>query len=179
MNQVPKFVSVVLLIAITVLTACPHSSQHVDLPGSGAVYEKEFLTWFVRYHQDQDRFVQPCAQKDGIRQELRNFCAEADRQHSERIDRMRTWLSTWYQTDLPEPEPYPLWVGTLKGQGFEREFLREYLEHHDEGVEQTAKCASKAVHPELRELCGHINPLQRKTGEQLKRWRCEWFKDCD
>jgi hypothetical protein len=30
----------------------------------------------------------------------------------------------------------------------------------------------------LRELCGRINPLQKKTGEQLKKWRCQWFKDC-
>ena len=178
MNRIPKLLCAVFLIAIALLSGCTHSAQHVDLPGSGAVYEREFLTWFVRYHQDRDRFVQPCAQKSGIREELRNFCAEADRQHTERMERMRTWLSTWYQTELPHPEPYPLWVSGLQGAEFEREFLKEYLEHHAEGVEQTAKCASKAVHPELRDLCARINPVQKKTGEQLKRWRCEWFKDC-
>ncbi len=167
-----------VFIPLAALVGCAHSARHVDLPGLGAAYEKEFLTWLVRYHQDQDRMTQPCAQKNTIRQELRNFCIEADRQHTERIDRMRAWLSTWYQTDLPRPEPYPLWLASLNGPEFEREFLKEYLEHHDEGVEQTATCASKAVHPELRELCARINPAQRKTEAQLKRWRCQWFGDC-
>ena len=166
------------VILISGLLGCAHSPQHVEIPGSGATYEKEMLKWLVTYHEDQDRFIQPCGQKDDIRQELRNFCIESDRQHAERMDRMRTWLQNWYQTDLPRGDTYPLWVGTLKGQEFEREFLKEYLEHHAEGIEQTAKCVSKAVHPELRELCARINPAQKKTGEQLKQWRCEWFKEC-
>jgi uncharacterized protein (DUF305 family) len=167
-----------LLSMFVAMIGCAHSAQHVEIPGTGAAYEKEMLKWLVTFHKDQDRMTQPCAQKDDIRQELRNFCIETDRQHTERMERMRSWLQDWYQTELPRGDPYPLWVGSLKGQEFEREFLKEYLEHHDEGVEQTAKCASKAVHPELRELCARINPAQKKTGEQLKRWRCEWFKDC-
>lgn len=70
MNRIPKLLCAVPLIAIVALSGCAHSAQHVDLPGSGAVYEKEFLTWFVRYHQDQDRFIQPCAQKKAS---TRNF----------------------------------------------------------------------------------------------------------
>lgn len=175
MSQARKLSLVIMLAA---LTGCAHSSRHVNLPGSGVAYDKKFLTWLVRYHQDQDRMTQPCAQKDNIRQELRNFCTEADRQHTERIERMRAWLSTWYQTELPRAETYPLWLASLTGQEFEREFLKEYLEHHDEGIEQTARCASKAVHPELRGLCSRINPAQKKTDAQLKRWRCEWFKQC-
>ena len=170
-----KAMSVIL---ISSLLGCAHSPQHVDLPGSGAAYEKEFLIWLVTYHEDEDRMTQPCIQKEAIREELRTFCTETDRQHAERIERMRMWLSNWYQKELPKPEPYPLWLGTLKGEEFEREFLKEYLEHHEEGIEQTAKCASKAVHPELRELCARINPSQKKTSAQLKGWRCQWFKDC-
>jgi uncharacterized protein (DUF305 family) len=161
------------------LIGCAHSARHVDLQGAGAAYDREFLTWLVRYHEDEDRMTQPCAQNDTIRQELRNFCVDTDRQHTERIERMRAWLRDRYQADLPRPEPYPLWLASLKGQEFEREFLKEYLEQHDEGIEQTARCASKAVHSELRELCARINPLQRKTAKQLRSWRCEWFKQCD
>lgn len=167
-----------LWFTLTVLVACSHSAQHVNLRASGAVYEKQFLIWFVRYHQDQDRMLQPCAQRADLREQLHEFCVEADRQHTERNERMRMWLSTWYHTDLPRPDPYPLWLATLNGQAFEREFLNEYLEHHDEGVEQTAKCASQAAHQELRDLCARVNPAQKKAGEQLVHWRCEWFKEC-
>lgn len=170
--------TLLLVIAIADLFGCAHRARYVDLPGSGGAYDEAFLTWLVGYHQDQDRMIAPCAQNDTIRQELRNFCMQTDQQHNERIDRMRRWLKDWYKRELPRPDPYPLWLGSLKGEEFEREFFKEYLAQHDEGIKQTAKCASKAVHSELRELCGRINPLQKKTGEQLKTWRCQWFKDC-
>lgn len=75
--------------------------------------------------------------------------ANADQQHNERIERMRRWLKDWYNKDLPRPDRMPLWLGTLKGQEFEREFFKEYLAQVDEGIEQTAKCAAKAVHPRV------------------------------
>jgi uncharacterized protein (DUF305 family) len=168
-----------LLVMITAgLIGCAHRATHVDLPSSGSAYEEAFLTWLVRYHQDQDRMIAPCVQNDTIRQELRNFCAQTDQQHNQRIERMRNWLKSWYRKELPSPDPYPLWLGSLKGQEFEREFFREYLAQHAEGIEQTAKCAKKAMHPELRELCGRINPLQKKRDQQLRAWRCQWFKEC-
>lgn len=167
------------VIVISGLLGCAHSPQHVNLPGSGAAYDEAFLTWLVTYHEDQDRKTAPCAENDTIRQELRNFCAQADQQHNERIEHMGRWLKDWYNKDLPRPDRMPLWLGTLKGQEFEREFFKEYLAQHDEGIEQTAKCAAKAVHPELRELCARINPLQKKTDAQLKAWRCQWFKECN
>lgn len=166
-----------LPLLVAALIGCAHSQAHVDLP-SGAGFDEAYLTWLVHYHEEQDRMTIPCAQNDTIRQELRNFCAQTDQQHAERIERMRTWLKNWYNEDLPRPETLPLWLASLKGEEFEREFFKEYLNEHDEGIEQTAKCAAKAVHPELRGLCARINPLQKKTGAQLRQWRCEWFKDC-
>ena len=167
-----------LVFMISGLLSCAHSARHVDLPSSGTAYDKAYLTWLVQYHEEQDRMTAPCAQNESIRQQLRTFCTQTDQQHSDRIERMRKWLKDWYNEELPRPDPYPLWLASLKGDEFEREFLKEYLAQHDEGVKQTAKCASKAVHPELRELCARINPLQKKTGTQLKAWRCQWFKDC-
>ena len=40
-------------------------------------------------------------------------------------------------------------------------------------------CALGSVyHAELCDLCKRINPQQKKTGAQLKQWRCQWFQDC-
>lgn len=168
-----------LVIATVSLLGCARHPRHVNLPSSGGAYDEEFLRWLVLYHEDQDRMTRPCAENNTIRQELRNFCAQTDRQHNERVERMRSWLKDWYNRELPKPDPYPLWLGSLKGEEFEQEFFKEYLAQHDEGIEQTAKCASEAAHPELRELCARINPLQKKTDAQLRAWRCQWFKECD
>lgn len=166
-----------IVLAFAFCSACVHSTRRKDLP-SGLAYDKALLIWLVQYHQDQDRMITPCSQNETIRPELRTFCSEVDRQHAERLQRMRSWLQQWYQTDLPRPDPFPLWLGSLKGQQFEKEFFKEYLDLHNEGIAQTRKCETKAQHSELRELCARINPLQQRTSEQLKMWRCEWFKAC-
>lgn len=173
-----KKTSMLLASVIAGLCGCAHSPHHVNLPGTPSAYDQAFLTWFVRYHEEQDRMTRPCAQNKTIRQELRDFCAQSDQQHTERLERLRNWLTDWYGKEFPRPDPHPLWLAGLKGQEFEREFFREYLGDHDEGIEQTAKCASTATHTELRELCSRINPAQKKTDKQLRAWQCEWFKEC-
>ena len=167
-----------LILACMVFWSCSRSAghQHVKAPGIG--YDEAFLKWFVKYHSENDRMLGPCEKNETIRAELRNFCAETDKQHEERVERVQSWLKSWYNKELPNTDTLPLWLGTLKGQEFEREFLREYLRNHDEGVEETARCTAQAVHPELRDLCSRINPNQKKTAKQLKHWQCEWFKEC-
>lgn len=177
-RPVMTFVMLLLFALITGLCGCAHSPHHVKLPASPGAFDQAFLTWFVRYHDEQDRMTLPCAHNDTIRKELREFCAQRDLQHAERLERVRHWLKNWYDKDIPRPDPFPLWLAGLKGEEFEREFFREYLGDHDEGIEQTSKCASMASHSELRELCSRINPMQRKTDKQLRAWRCEWFRDC-
>ena len=177
-GSVNKISMLLLVIALAGLSGCAHSPRHVNLPSSRNTYDEALLIWLVNYHQEQDRMTGPCAHKDGIRHELRTFCAQSDQQHAERVERLRRWLSDWSGKELPRADPYPLWLASLKGQDFEREFFKEYLEDHDEGIEQTGKCASMATHVELREFCGRINPAQKKTDKQLRAWRCDWFKDC-
>lgn len=87
-----------------------------DSPNSGNAFnDEEFLIRMAQYHQNQDRIIRPCARNDTIRPELREWCAQSDQQHAERVERMREWLKKWYNKDLPKPDPYPLWLSSLKG----------------------------------------------------------------
>lgn len=133
-------------------------------------YDEEFLRRLVVYHVDQDRKFQPCATKQSIRKELRESCSQADQQHEEQIARMRDWLREWYGRDLQRGDKLPVWLGTLEGEQFERELFKGYLERHREVMGQTAKCSANATHTELRELCGRVNPAQKKTSEKLRKW---------
>ena len=122
MKRISKLSS--LLLFVGMIGCAAHSPAHVDLPSGGA-YDEAFLVWLVHYHEELDRMTGPCARNNTIRQELRNFCTQTDQQHTERIERMRNWLKNWYNDDLPRPDPYPLWLETLKGQDFEREFFKK------------------------------------------------------
>ncbi len=165
--------------ALLLLAGCHGHDVHAEIPGGSEPYDQRFLTWLVNHHNDDDRMVGPCAKNDTIRKELRDFCGSVDQQHRERVERMRTWLKDWYGRDLPHTDNIPLWLGGLKGEAFEREFFKEYEHIHADALEPMKECSAKATHAELRALCQRIAPGQQKQVEQLRQWRCEWFKDCD
>lgn len=161
------------------LVGCSSHNTHSGVPQGPEAYDQRFLVWLVNHHNDDDRMVDPCAKKETIRRELRDFCITVDRQHRGRIERMRTWLKDWYGQELPRTDNIPLWLGTLNGQEFEGEFFKQYERRHAGAVEPISECARQATHPELRELCQRIAPGQQKQLDQLRAWRCEWFKNCE
>ena len=171
--------SFLMLIGLVILcTACRTRTPDAEIPSGPDPFDQRFLTWLVDHHNHDDRMVEPCANKTSIRQELREFCVTVDQQHRERVEQMKVWLKDWYGKEYPRTDDLPLWLGDLEGTEFEREFLKEYIERHVEAVDPLAECAKKATHPELRELCQRIVPRQKAQVQNVKRWRCEWFKDC-
>lgn len=174
-----KNTSMLLLTAVIAgLSGCARWPHRAAPAGPRSSYDQAFLIWFVHYHEQQDRMTQPCAVNETIRQELRDFCAQSDQQHTERIERLRHWLKDWYGQELPRRDPYPLWLARLQHQQFEQEFFREYFRDNDEGIEKSGQCVSKATHSELRDFCGRVNLAQKKTDQQLNMWRCDWFHQC-
>ena len=171
-----------LLTCLTIaLAGCQKHSNHPnpDAPSLSKPYDQRFLDWLVNYHHDGDRMITPCAANQTIRTELRAFCSTVDQQHTQQVEQMKTWLHDWYNADLPSTDPYALWLRTLNGTQFEREFLKEYRRHHAEAIEPMIECTKNATHLELRDLCSRTIPRQREDVQQLKKWSCDWFKECD
>ena len=168
-----------LLVCAFGLASCRNRSPDAEIPEGPDPFDKRFLFWLIDHHHDDDRMVEPCANKTNIRQELHDFCVNVDQQHRERVEQMKAWLRDWYSSEYPRTDDMPLWLGSLQGQEFEREFLKEYVAHHADAVDPLAECAKKAEHPDLRDLCQRIAPRQKAQVQDLKRWRCEWFKACD
>jgi uncharacterized protein (DUF305 family) len=168
----------VLVACGLVLAGCRARSTPADVPTVAPQYDRQFLHWLVNYHHEGDRMIDPCSVNQTIRKELRDFCATVDQQHKERVERMTNWLQDWYSEELPSTDPYPLWLGTLKGQEFEKEFLKKYSAHHAETIKPMIECSQKATHAELRALCARVGPRQQQDVQELRKWRCDWFKEC-
>jgi uncharacterized protein (DUF305 family) len=168
-----------LCACLATLAGCRNRSPESEIPGGTDPFDKRFLVWLVDHHNDGDRMLGPCASKTDIRQELHDFCASIDQQHRDRVERMKGWLKDWYGAEYPRTDDIPLWLGSLQGQQFEREFLKEYTGHHADAIDPMAECAKKAIHPELREMCQRVAPRQKAQLQQMKQWACAWFKDCD
>jgi uncharacterized protein (DUF305 family) len=174
----PVFLTAVLSCLNLMQLACSSHEVHAGIPAGPEAYDQRFLIWLVNHHNDDDRMVHPCAKKETIRKELREFCISVDQQHRQRVERMQKWLKDWYSEELPPTDNLPLWLGSLDGQEFEKEFFKEYEHQHADAGEPIKDCARKATHSELRDLCKRIVPGQQKQVAQLRKWRCEWFKDC-
>lgn len=168
-----------VFVCLVMLSACRTRTPDAEIPSGPDPFDQRFLAWLVDHHHDDDRMVEPCANKASIRQELHDFCVTVDQQHRERVEQMKAWLKDWYGKEYPRTDDLPLWLGNLEGKEFEREFLKAYIGHHAEAIDPLAECAKKATHPELRELCQGIAPRQKAQVQELKQWRCEWFKACD
>lgn len=86
---------------VLVAAGCGGHHAHANIPSGSEPYDQRFLTWLVNHHNDDDRMVNPCANKQTIRQELREFCVQADQQHRERVESMQAWLKEWNGTNRP------------------------------------------------------------------------------
>ena len=148
------------------LTACRTRTPGAEIPTGPQPFDQRFLTWLVSHHNDDDRMTGPCVAKGDIRKELHDFCATVDQQHRERVNRMKGWLKEWYNQEFPRTDDIPLWLGSLNGKEFEREFLTEYMANHADAVDPLTECVRKATHPELQDLCQRIAPRQK-----LGNWR--------
>ena len=91
---------------------------------------------------------------------------------------MTKMLSEWFEKNPPPVDPFPVWVGTLEGFEFERNFLEVMSKHHSEGIDLSAKCAEQAKHPELKGLCAKMRDEERAERKRMHELACTWFEAC-
>ena len=163
---------------VLLAAGCHKRDPHVDIGATGP-YDQQFLIWLADYHNDGDRMLGPCAEKQSVRRELRDFCGGLDQEHQQRVDRVTTWLKSWYGREPPAADRYRLWLASLEGPEFEHEFLKEFGRHLADGITEMTECAERAQRPELKELCARVVPRQKENVVKMNQWKCGWFKDCD
>jgi uncharacterized protein (DUF305 family) len=58
---------------------------------------------------------------------------------------------------------------------FEVKFMKDMIDHHAMAVMMAELCQEKAVHEELRALCGQIEQTQTEEIAQMQTWLREWY----
>lgn len=53
--------------------------------------------------------------------------------------------------------------------------MQDMIDHHVMAIMTSALCLQKAVHAELRTLCGEIIAAQRAEIAQMQWWLCAWY----
>ncbi|MFP8958969.1 DUF305 domain-containing protein [Streptomyces nanhaiensis] len=132
--------------------------------GSGEFDEKEFLTMTVDHHFGGVRVAELCVDK-ATRADLKGLCGKIEREQSEQVGTMRSWLRTWYGTDEtpsvpPETRPMLEELSGLSGRTFDVALSRHFAQHHREFLPDADKCRKHAKHAELRALCDRMYETQ-------------------
>ena len=58
---------------------------------------------------------------------------------------------------------------------FEIDFMQGMIDHHAMAVAMAELCVQKAIHEELRQLCGDIIAAQSAEIQQMQGWLQEWY----
>ena len=64
---------------------------------------------------------------------------------------------------------------TMRQAQAEIRFLEGMIDHHHMAVMTAELCADRAVHPELKEMCGDIATTQMAEIEQMQGWLKDWY----
>ena len=60
-------------------------------------------------------------------------------------------------------------------RNYEIKFMQDMIDHHMMAIMTSELCLQKAVHEELRTLCGEIIAAQRAEIAQMQGWLQEWY----
>lgn len=58
---------------------------------------------------------------------------------------------------------------------FEIDFMKDMIDHHAMAIEMAQICVEKAVHEQLRTLCGEIITAQREEIQEMQSWLQQWY----
>jgi len=62
----------------------------------------------------------------------------------------------------------------LKGEAYDKEFLKQMILHHEQAVEMSQYAAANAKHQEIKDLASAVIGAQTKEIEQMKQWQKDW-----
>lgn len=146
---------------------------------SASKFEIQFLEGMIDHHAMAVHMAQLLHEK-AIHPELRSLGDSISVTQSAEITQMQGWLKQWYgrthEPSMMMSSMQPL--QKLNGAAFEKEFLRMMIHHHAMAVKQAGECQHRDKHPELHALCLQIEHSQQAEIATMKRWRCEWYRNC-
>jgi uncharacterized protein (DUF305 family) len=156
-------------------------------PLGGTEFEVKFMQYMIAHHQmavDMAKMGQSRTQ----RAELQKLFGEVVTAQEREIKEMTGWLASWHSAKpLPAtdhnavPGMMPMMkdmekLTPLKGADFDREFIRQMIDHHQMAVNMSALLPDKTKRAELLKLGQDIVRTQTAEIEQMKGWQAAWFK---
>lgn len=123
-------------------------------------------------------------------EEIRTLASNIVQSQSTELIKMRTWQKEWgYKETMSGGHGSHGGAGIdmggdmvemqnklqgLKGEEYDKEFLKQMILHHEQAVEMSQYAATNAKHQEIKDLASAVISAQTKEIEQMKQWQKDW-----
>ena len=123
-------------------------------------------------------------------EEIRTLASDIVQSQSAELMKMRTWQKEWgYKETMSGGHGSHGGAGMdmggdmvemqnklqgLKGEEYDKEFLKQMILHHEQAVEMSQYAATNAKHQEIKDLASAVISAQTKEIEQMKQWQKDW-----
>lgn len=162
-------------------------------PGAAdAPFDLQFIDSMVAHHQGAIEMAK-LADTHAGRPELKKYASAIVAAQDREVTQMKRWREEWHKGAKPAINmDFPGMhhgmqgmdlsrLGALKGNGFDLEFLRQMILHHEGAVTMSRTLKEKAAttagpKPELIALANAIVIAQEAEISQMKDWLAAWSK---
>lgn len=143
-------------------------------------FDVRFLEGMIDHHA-MAVHMSELLRAQAVHPELRAIGDSIAIHQADEIVLMQGWLQQWYgRTHKPSTMMREMrMLEKLKGEAFEREYLRMMIRHHGSAVRQSKDCERLAKHTELHDLCHRIAQSQQLEITTMKDWLCRWYQKCN
>ncbi len=155
----------------------------------GDAFDEAFIADMLAHHEGAVNMAEQ-AQAVTAHEEIRALAGEITRMQSLEMMDMRQWQKDWgYEItnsgghmshggggmemagDMTEMMAK---LQGLKGEAYDREFLKQMIIHHEQAVEMAEYADTNAKHEEIKMLASDIITAQEREIGQMKAWQKQW-----
>ena len=164
-----------------------HSMMQSSPNAANAPYDLQFLDTMIAHHRGAVDMAGPCATK-AQHAEVKTLCANVISSQQKEIDEMRSWRDKWFPGAAPAMNMDMAGMsgsmmgmdmkklGTLSGNDFDLEFIREMIPHHEGAVTMAKEAVQKSTKDEIKTLANAIIKAQEAEIKQMKEWQTAWAR---
>lgn len=164
-----------------------HSMMQSSANAASAPYDLQFLDTMIAHHRGAVDMAGSCATK-AQHAEVKTLCANIISSQTKEITQMTEWRDKWFagaapaiNMEMPGMSGSMMGMdmkklGTLSGNDFDLEFMREMIPHHEGAVVMAKEALQRSTKDEIKTLANAIIKAQEAEIKQMKEWQAAWSK---
>lgn len=167
--------------------AMDHSTMTTSPGAEKAQIDLQFIDTMIVHHQgaiDMAKLAETRAEHTELRKLASDIIREQEREIATMNEMRQKWFGGTAQAVNMEFPGMSVGMrgmdmkklGSLRGNEFDVEFIRQMIPHHEGAVEMAKHIRSHDAHAELKQLGDDIIKAQDAEIKQMREWHSEWQK---